>query len=52
MANKISLPLEAVESINRVLNKGNDVLIKYKQNKGEIEILEQKNTVSEKVKIK
>lgn len=44
------LPKEAEKAINDILGRGNDVLIKFRENKGEVEILEQK--VSSKIKYK
>lgn len=51
MKTKIFIPPEAEEAINDILNRENDVLIKYRKNKGEIEILEQKVSVKDKFKI-
>lgn len=51
MQTTINISQEALTSINRILLKGSDVLIKYKKNKKEIEILEQKNFVTKKIKV-
>lgn len=51
MKQSVKLPPEAARAINDILNKGNDVLIKFRENKGEVEILEQKVTVKNKFKI-
>lgn len=45
------LPKEAEKTINDILRRGNDVLIKFRENKGEIEILEQKVSARNKFKI-
>ena len=47
----VKLPLEAARAINDILNKGNDVLIKFRENKGEVEIIEQRVTTKNKFKI-
>lgn len=51
MKQSIKLPLEAAKTINDILDKGNDVLIKFRENKREIEILEQRVTAKNKFKI-
>lgn len=51
MKQSVKLPLEAARTINDILNKGNDVLIKFRENKGEVEILEQKVSLKNKFKI-
>ena len=51
MKPSVKLPLEATRTINDILNKGSDVLIKFRENKGEVEILEQKVAVKDKFKI-
>ena len=48
MKTKISFPKDAEKAIIDILGRENDVLIKYRKNKGEIEILGQ--TVSAKNK--
>lgn len=40
-----------LEIISEILSKENDVLIKFRKNKNEIEVFEQKNSVKEKIKI-
>lgn len=49
--NSVVITKEAVDTINNILSKESDVLIRYKKNKNEIEIFEQKPTVKEKIKI-
>ena len=51
MKQSVRLPQEAAKVISDILDKGNDVLIKFRENKGEIEILEQRITAKEKFKI-
>lgn len=51
METKIFIPPEAERTINDILSRENDVLIKYRKNKGEIEILEQKVSAKDKFKI-
>ncbi len=45
------LPKEAEKAINDILNRGNDVLIKFRESKGVVEILEQKVSTKSKFKI-
>lgn len=42
---------EAEKAINDILRRENDVLIKYRKNKGEVEILEQKVSAKNKFKL-
>lgn len=51
MKPKICIPPEAEKTINDILSRENDVLIKYRKNKGEIEILEQKVSANNKFRI-
>lgn len=51
MKQSVKLPQEASRTISDILDRGNDVLIKFRENKSEIEILEQKITAKEKIKI-
>ncbi len=51
MKQAVKLPPEAAKDINDILDKGNDVLIKFRENKGEVEILEQRVTAKSKFKI-
>ena len=52
MKTKIFIPPEAEEAINDILSRENDVLIKYRKSKGEIEILEQRVSAKANSKIK
>lgn len=47
----IVLSPEAIKEISTILLKENDVLIKYRKNKGEIEIIEQRLSVKTHIKI-
>ena len=51
MEKNVKLPVEAVKTINDILSSGKDVLLKYRENKDEIDIIEQKITVSNKFPI-
>lgn len=51
MKEKIVISPEMERIINDILNRENDVLIKYRKNKGEIVILEQILSVKDKFKI-
>lgn len=51
MKEKIIISPEMEKIINDILNRENDVLIKYHKNKGEIVILEQILSVKDKFKI-
>lgn len=48
---KITLTPDAIKAINAILIKENDVLIKYRKNKGEIEIIEQRLSVKSHIKL-
>lgn len=47
----IILTPEAIKKIGIILKQEKDVLIKYRKNKGEIEIIEQKLSVKSHIKI-
>lgn len=47
----IVLSPEAIKEISSILLKENDVLLKYRKNKGEIEIIEQRLSVKSHIKI-
>ena len=51
MKAKRCIPPEAEKAISDILSRENDVLIKYRKNKGEIEILEQQVSANNKFKI-
>ncbi len=51
MKSTAHLPKEAEKAINDILGRGNDVLIKFREKKGEVEILEQKVSLKSKFKI-
>lgn len=50
MKQSVKLPQEATKVISDILNKGNDVLIKFRENKGEIEVFEQRISLKDKFK--
>lgn len=47
----ITITPEAIKAISAILIRENDVLIKYRKNKGEIEIIEQKLSVKNHIKL-
>lgn len=47
----VKIPTEATKLINEILSRGNDVIIKYRENKGEAVILEQKVSSKKEFKI-
>lgn len=47
----VKIPTEATKFINEILSRGNDVIIKYRENKGEAVILEQKVSSKKEFKI-
>ncbi len=51
MKPNVYIPPEAEKIINDILSRENDVLIKYRKNKGEVEILEQKVSAKNKFKL-
>ena len=46
----ITITPEAIKAISAILIRENDVLIKYRKNKGEIEIIEQRLSVKNHIK--
>ncbi|MCH5199722.1 MAG: hypothetical protein J1F60_02090 [Oscillospiraceae bacterium] len=51
MKQKIQITNEAAKAITDILSRENDVIIKYRKNKGEIDIIEQRVSVKLKVKL-
>lgn len=51
MKQSVKIPTEATKFINEILSRGNDVIIKYRENKGEAVILEQKVSSKKEFKI-
>ncbi len=47
----ITITPEAIKAISAILIRENDVLIKYRKNKGEIEIIEQRLSVKNHIKL-
>lgn len=47
----ITITPEAIKAISAILIQENDVLIKYRKNKGEIEIIEQRLSVKNHIKL-
>lgn len=47
----ITITPEAIKAISAILIRENDVLIKYRKHKGEIEIIEQRLSVKNHIKL-
>lgn len=47
----ITITPEAIKAISAILIRGNDVIIKYRKNKCEIEIIEQRLSVKNHIKL-
>lgn len=47
----VTITPEAIKAISAILIRENDVLIKYRKNKGEIEIIEQRLSVKNHIKL-